>query len=270
MNIDLAVLQLREIGDPGAIEAVFYLNLLKVWAALGLVAFVLLLKIPAPYGRFAPASPGRQRGVPSNIAWAIMESPAVVFFTLLYVLGSQKGMTATAFLLIWNAHYLYRTVLYPRLLRSRSRVPGYIVCCAVLFNLINAYLQAGFLFRIASPYPREWLVDSRFWIGGSLFASGLAVHIWTDRKLRQLREQGRAGYAIPNGGLFDLISCPNYFGEIIQWFGWAVLTWSAAGWVFAWWTFANLTPRALANHSWYREHFSDYPKSRKAILPFIV
>ncbi|NCX34980.1 MAG: hypothetical protein EBX23_06415, partial [Proteobacteria bacterium] len=29
-------------------------------------------------------------------------------------------------------------------------------------------------------------------------------------------------------------------------------------------------PRALAHHKWYQEKFSDYPKSRKAIIPGII
>ena len=66
------------------------------------------------------------------------------------------------------------------------------------------------------------------------------------------------------------ISAPNYFGEIIEWIGWAVLTWSISGLVFALWTIANLFPRALAHHRWCRKKFADYPKNRKAIIPGII
>ena len=59
-------------------------------------------------------------------------------------------------------------------------------------------------------------------------------------------------------------------GDIIDWIGWAILTWSISGLVFAIWTIANLFPRALAHHKWYQEKFSDYPKNRKAIIPGII
>lgn len=36
------------------------------------------------------------------------------------------------------------------------------------------------------------------------------------------------------------------------------------------WTLANLLPRALAHHRWYGEQFDDYPRERKAILPFLL
>ncbi len=33
---------------------------------------------------------------------------------------------------------------------------------------------------------------------------------------------------------------------------------------------ANLIPRALDHHKWYRKEFSDYPANRKAVFPFLV
>ena len=33
---------------------------------------------------------------------------------------------------------------------------------------------------------------------------------------------------------------------------------------------ANLVPRALATHRWYRERFPDYPQDRKALIPFVL
>jgi 3-oxo-5-alpha-steroid 4-dehydrogenase 1 len=273
MNITTEGLELWAFVEPSATEATLYWRLLVAWALLGLVAFVLLLFMPAPYGRFAPkgiGTAGVKTGVPSKIAWAIMESPTVWLFGLIFLMGSNKGIVSIAFLLIWNGHYLYRTLLYPLRLRSEKRVPVYIVCSALLFNSINVYLQAGFLFRLAAPYPPQWLGDVRFWAGGVLFALGFATHVWTDSRLRRLRSDRMGEYQIPRGGLFEWVSCPNYLGETLQWFGWAMLTWSAGGWVFAWWTLANLVPRARSHHAWYQRQFPDYPKGRKAMIPLIV
>jgi len=76
-------------------------------------------------------------------------------------------------------------------------------------------------------------------------------------------------YGVPRGGVFGLVSCANYFGEIVEWFGWAALTWSVAGLSFAVWTAANLIPRAYAHHRWYHHTFAHYPRRRKAIIPFL-
>jgi hypothetical protein len=54
---------------------------------------------------------------------------------------------------------------------------------------------------------------------------------------------------------------------MIQWSGWAILTWSWAGLAFALFTICNLVPRAMANQRWYRETFPDYPPERKILVP---
>ena len=63
---------------------------------------------------------------------------------------------------------------------------------------------------------------------------------------------------------------PNYFGEIIEWAGFALATWSLPGLAFAIYTAANVGPRALSHHRWYREKFGDYPPKRKALIPFVL
>ena len=69
--------------------------------------------------------------------------------------------------------------------------------------------------------------------------------------------------------MFRWISCPNYFGEILEWSGWALASWTLAGVAFAIFTFANLAPRARAHHQWYQQYFLDYPQNRKALIPKI-
>jgi 3-oxo-5-alpha-steroid 4-dehydrogenase 1 len=88
--------------------------------------------------------------------------------------------------------------------------------------------------------------------------------------LRALRKPGETGYAIPYGGLYRWVSCPNYFGELLEWIGFAIAAWTLPALAFAVFTFANLFPRALSHHRWYREKFVDYPADRKAMLPLIA
>src|SRR5260221_167757 len=80
-----------------------------------------------------------------------------------------------------------------------------------------------------------------------------------------LRKPGETGYRVPYGALHDLVANPNYLGEVIEWTGWAIATWSLAGASFALYTAANLVPRALANRDWLRERLPEYPRRRRAI-----
>ena len=72
---------------------------------------------------------------------------------------------------------------------------------------------------------------------------GFLINNISDSTLINLRKTDTKQYSIPRGGLFDYISCPNFFGEIIEWLGFAILTWSIAGLAFFLWTFFNLVPR---------------------------
>jgi len=67
------------------------------------------------------------------------------------------------------------------------------------------------------------------------------------------------------------VTSANYFGEFIEWLGFAILTWSYAGAVFALWTFANLAPRADAIRKLYMQQFPEEFETvkLKRMIPFI-
>ncbi|MBW2713856.1 MAG: DUF1295 domain-containing protein, partial [Deltaproteobacteria bacterium] len=87
---------------------------------------------------------------------------------------------------------------------------------------------------------------------------------------RNLRKPGETGYKIPYGGFYRWVSSPNYLGEIIEWAGFAMLTWTPAGLAFLVFSISNLFPRAFSHHRWYQEQFEDYPEERKAIIPGLL
>jgi len=249
------------------LEQQVYDTLLVGGVLVGAGVFVSLFFISAPYGRHTRAGWGPS--VPTPVAWVMMELPAALGFAVFYFLGRGPVLTpALVFLLMWEGHYLYRSVVFPARIRSRSkRTPVLIVLFAVLFNLWNTYLNGRFLGVHAPDYTAAWFLGPRFLLGASLFAGGLALNIHSDTVLIRLRRPGEQGYKIPHGGGYRWVSCPNYLGEIIEWCGWAVATWSLPGLVFALWTMANLAPRARTHHQWYRERFPEYPPERKAVFP---
>lgn len=65
------------------------------------------------------------------------------------------------------------------------------------------------------------------------------------------------------------MSAANYFGEILEWCGWALCCDSLAAVAFCYFTFCNLAPRGAASHKWYLAKFPNYPAHRKAVIPFV-
>ncbi|HEQ71732.1 MAG TPA: DUF1295 domain-containing protein, partial [Spirochaetia bacterium] len=177
----------------------------------------------------------------------------------------------TLFLGLWIGHYAYRSLLFPIVNRtSPLKMPLIIMLLAFGFNILNSFFNGFALFHLERLLTPGWLLDPRFLVGAALFLLGLFINIQSDRILRGLRKDKNGSYKIPRGGLFRFVSCPNYLGEIIEWSGWAIATWSLAGVSFALWTIANLAPRALAYHAWYKKTFPAYPEKRKALIPFVL
>lgn len=229
--------------------------------------FIALFFVNAPYGRHARGGWGPL--LPNRLAWVLMESLSPVMMLVFFIIGDvPKTLPLVIFLLMWQAHYFHRAFIYPFTISDGfRRMPLSIVLMGLFFNTGNSYLNGRYLFHFSEGYPKEWLFSPQFMIGAITFVVGFVINRWSDDILRKLRKPGERDYKVPYGGFYRWISCPNYFGEIIEWFGWAVATWSIPGLSFALWTFVNLAPRARAHHIWYQETFADYPEGRKALVP---
>ena len=249
-----------------SVDAIFDLLVLG-WLAVAGATFVALFFVAAPYGRHTRSGWGPTIG--NRLGWIVMEAPAALLFAAAFVFGEHsRTAAALVFCGLWEAHYVHRAFIYPLRLRGRGkRMPVAVVGMALMFNGVNACLNGCYIFDLSGGYPDSWLRDPRFVAGLGLFLTGFIVNRQADHTLRTLREPGESGYQIPHGGLYRWVSCPNYLGEIVEWVGWAVATWSLPGLAFAVWTLANLAPRALAHHAWYQAHFADYPPERRALLP---
>lgn len=243
------------------------------WVALGwcLVAaatFVSLLRTAAPYGRHERDGWGPR--IPALWAWVGME--AVSFVVLGVFAWRARGSLDASLALgaLWLVHYAHRSFVYPlRMRRVGQTMPLSVALMAVLFNGVNATTNGLGLF-VVHVRGGEWFTDPRFIVGVTLFVVGAGVNVWSDNLLLRLRRTAPAAYyQIPHGGLFRFVSCPNYFGEVLEWIGFAIAAWSLPALGFAVWTFANLVPRARAHHRWYQDRFADYPRERRAIFPFL-
>ncbi|KAL9262950.1 Steroid 5-alpha-reductase DET2-like protein [Drosera capensis] len=189
----------------------------------------------------------------------------------------SSNLRSLSLLSVFLLHYIHRTCIYPLRLRKATKAntktprdfPVFVALLAFAFNSLNSYVQARWVSHYGD-YERDQWFWWRFTGGFAVFVLGMMNNARSDLVLVGLKAQG-GGYKIPRGGWFEVVSCPNYFWELVEWFSWAAMTWSWAGLGFFLYTFANLVPRACANHRWYLQKFGeDYPKGRKAVIPFLI
>ena len=238
-------------------------QLTVLWIIIGLIIFPINLIYKAPYGRHTSKKWGIS--IDNKLGWIIMELPALLVCPAIYFYFKVDFDISIMFICLWIIHYFNRTIIFPFRIKTKGKkMPLAIVLSAFFFNIVNGSINGYFLSYIKLDTVSIFLI-----IGFLLFLIGLFINISSDNKLINLRKI-KKGYFVPKGGLFKYISCPNFFGEILEWFGFALMTFNIGSLSFFIWTCCNLIPRGLAHHSWYKNKFNEYPKERKAILPFLI
>jgi 3-oxo-5-alpha-steroid 4-dehydrogenase 1 len=261
----------------------------------------------AAYGKFSRTTQYSTKTwmeIDGTLAWWIMESPSVwLAFLFFFVIGPNGGSSPPPYrfepapivmFVIYELHYIHRDCIYPFLLINEGKsVSVFIILASLIYNSFNTYLIISFISSYGQ-YPATWLYDPRFIIGLALYIVGYIINRQSDDILQRLRRRDDSSntyrdrdqlqqdettsfihpvshkkYFIPKGGMFEYVSCANYFGEATIWFGYAMLTWSLEGLSFFLLTMGNLAPRAARYHEFYQTNFPNYPSKRKALIPFV-
>lgn len=267
--------------------------------------FITRYVIVAPFGRHV--QDGKRWFGPqfdAKLSWFLFECPNLIWTWYCYCYlrdsnimsvsaaamvsfdNNQLQISTNAMLLaLFALHYINRAIIYPLRMNSNShRVPLLVTVSACIVTILNGYIQSFYLVRVHKFDPltlpvKSW-VNLQCWLGILVFVVGMAINIQSDEVLRNLRRQRNSDgqnnnpktYYIPRHPLFTYISCPNFCGEMIEWFGFAIASqFSLPAMAFLIYTSSNLIPRGIAHHEWYKQKFEDYPPERKwAVIPLLV
>ena len=245
----------------------------------GITAYIVQQYISAPYGKYAPKHGSKHYYGPSinaTLGWTVMESPSIYITLITYYINNDhehNTMVHHVLLSMFVFHYIVRSLVYPLLLNSNTKqMPLAVVLSAYCFCAYNGYLQGIYLAKYSTHYNDNYMHDIRFITGTTLFVAGWCINQHSDHILRNLRtNKNQSDYVIPTGGMFNYVSAANYFGEIVEWLGYAISSWSIPAAAFSLFTILQIGGRGISYHKWYQQKFREqYPKDRKAIIPFIL
>ena len=257
----------------------FYIYL-WVMIAIALITFIALFFVEAGYGMLRSEKWGKT--ISNKWAWFFLEFPIFIAMIILWLCSPNRwNIVPIVFLLIFQSHYLQRALIFPFLLKGKGKMPIGIMCMGIAFNILNSMMQGYWIFYVA--YIQEpqalfvqagtgWFHSWQFILGICLFIAGYIINLHSDYIIRHLRKDPNdTKHYFPKGFMFNRVTCANYFGELVEWLGFAILTWSVSGLVFFIWTFANLVPRANAIYKRYKKEFPEEMKNRKLkrVIPFI-
>lgn len=260
---------------------------------------------------------------PSTFIYTLLRSPLSPPTSHASTVQTPQKILASLFLI----HYSNRALISPLRTPLRSSSNMIVLLAGILFNLVNAFLLGSYL----SDSRIILEMGTKFWLGVGLWGVGLVGNVLHDEVLigirrakvrensNKMKEEGKARkgippserYAVPYGGLYALISYPNYFCEWIEWLGFAIAATSFASssahsffsalsaifstrnhplatplfatyplslippvlltppWLFLSAEFFTMIGRAYRGHLWYRKTFKDYPRGRRAVIPFL-
>ncbi|XP_067001230.2 probable very-long-chain enoyl-CoA reductase art-1 [Anabrus simplex] len=173
----------------------------------------------------------------------------------------------------WTLHYVKRlleTIFVHRFSHSTMPITNLFKNCSYYWGFA-AYIAYHVNHPLYTP-PSSVQV----YTGLALFLicelGNLSVHI----ALRNLRPPGTTVRKIPVATsnplttLFNFVSCPNYTYEFGSWLAFTIMTQCLPAGFFALAGLYQMAVWALGKHRAYKKEFSNYPKARKAILPFIL
>lgn len=220
-----------------------------------------------PYGKLRQRKDGYY-GFPPWLGWMIQESPS--FFIPITALLSHIGKAdVSLFRLVTLAamatHYFNRTFVYSMKIKSEKKVPVLMCVSAFIFCFYNGFMQSHAILHNDPTHGKQFIA------GLATFAVGMLINVHSDQLLINLRQKNEKGYKVPQGGLFPWLSSPNYSGEILEWWGFALMAGTQAAIWFAVWSTLYLGHRAFRTHKFYKEKFKeDYPQTRRAVIPFVL
>lgn len=203
------------------------------------------------------------------------------FRSIIYGLMSVKATNAPVAPVVhiaaicWTVHYIKRileTIFVHRF--SHSTMP--------IFNLFkNCSYYWGFAFYVG--YFVNHPLYTAPYFGCTQVYGALAVFILSELgnlsihlALRDLRPAGSKERKIPYPTsnpftyLFKYVSCPNYSYEVYSWAAFTIMTQTLPAGMFTAAGFFQMALWALGKHRNYKKEFPNYPKGRKAIIPFLI
>lgn len=187
-----------------------------------------------------------------------------------FLYGVKKAFNSTQvlFITLFAAHFIKReleTIFVHKF--SRPTMP----MKQIFKNSIYYWSFAAFIgYRLCHPMYtapanfQQSLFGAGFMVANELL--NLAVHL----QLSWMRKgDGDQARQFPGGPLFSLVTCPNYFHEVMSWVGFSIGTNIFSSWFFTLMGLLQMTEWSLKKHRGYVKQDPKL-KKKKSIIPFVI
>jgi len=175
----------------------------------------------------------------------------------------------------WVGHYVKRvleTIFVHRFSKATMPIGNLFKNCTYYWGFAGSIS-----YFINHPlYTQPMFGDNQILAGLAIYLFGELGNFSCHLAFKNMRPAGSKTRVIPvpNSNpftaLFSLVSCPNYTYEVVSWIGFSVVSQTFLAGLFAVVGGAQMLQWAIGKHRNYKKEFPDYPKNRKAMIPFIA
>ena len=226
-------------------------------------------KLSFGYSKFAK---GDKRSMPSLLGWLFVYAPSIVLVWIpLLVRDVDLSVWHIVIASMVSAHFTKRCLEVLTIHRYSGAINldaavlicGLYSCVSYMFGEVAA-VEVG---PGEMPIPDVGVLTIT---GAVIWVFGVSLNLYSHVLLARLREPGETSYKPPRGGLFSLVACPHYLGELIGWWGFSLIFHHAWAPICAFAMTCYLAGRSNNTVRWYRELFGErIPDDWRRLLPFV-
>ncbi|XP_071707558.1 uncharacterized protein [Rutidosis leptorrhynchoides] len=227
-----------------------------------------------PYSKFfnvmATKKPHKDREIKlaSRNGMLLLYTPAFLVGLVCFASSLNQGLRLVMVISVLTVHFLKR-VLEVLLVHKYSGSMALDAAIPISLSYTISTATTIYAQYLSQPF-HEPLIDLKY-AGTTLFAIGIVGNFYHHCILSNLRKKGDKEYKIPKGGLFDLVICPHYMFEIVEFIGVFCICQTTFSLSFALGTMFYLIGRSYATREWYVAKFGNkFNKDVKALIPYIL
>ncbi|KAK3751779.1 hypothetical protein QZH41_013240 [Actinostola sp. cb2023] len=209
-----------------------------------------------------------------HFGWVVTYSlPAVVYTVLWYWYGKPSTPYHLIAMATYVGHFIKRVAECLFLHKYSKKIEIASVIEIGLFYTLGAVVQHYWCNVFTSPALATKLAQNQTVVvtGMTLYVLGELINFVHHFILATLRPKGSSSgsYVIPTGGLFGLVICPHYFGELLAWLGMSILCQHSCTYLTWLSMVAYLAGRSHQTRLWYMTKFENFPQHLKNMFPGI-
>ena len=158
----------------------------------------------------------------------VMTLPALLFCAVMFVYGIRLGM----FLLLREKRSAsYKNILYQP--KNTTKKPFFVmmmiwISCALLY----VGQMSPVAFYLGNLRDGVMVSDCWMWAGAVVAAIGVTIEIIADAQKSAAKKVNANRFV--DTGLYRLVRCPNYFGEVLMWTGSFIICFGACCTLWQW------------------------------------